>query len=284
MPQMPGALTLCATPIGNLEDITLRALRALREADAVWAEDTRHTLGLLNHYDIKKPLYSCHEHNERERAEELVTQLREGRNIAYCSDAGMPGISDPGAALAAACYREGLPVVVLPGASAVLMAAVLSGLDCTSFSFFGFLPREKKPRRAILEQLLVCPSTMLLYESPVRLPATLKELLAELGDRPAAVLRELTKIHEQAARGTLSDLCEQFREPPRGECVVAIAGLPPREGKQEDADDAALDAALARLLEEGFSARDAALAAAAVLGVKKKRAYQRTLELTKEQE
>lgn len=283
MPQTPGALYLCATPIGNLEDITLRALRALREADAVWAEDTRHTLGLLNHYEIKKPLYSCHEHNERERAQDLTAQLREGRNIAYCSDAGMPGISDPGAALIAACYREGLSVVVLPGASAVLMAAVLSGLDCASFSFFGFLPREKKPRREMMTRLVACPSTILLYESPVRLPATLKELLGELGDRPAAVLRELTKLHEQAARGTLSGLCEQFREPPKGECVIAIAGLQPREAKNEDADDTALDAALTRLLQEGFSARDAASAAAAVLGVKKKRAYQRTLELTEEE-
>ncbi len=282
MPQSKGALYLCATPIGNLEDITLRTLRALREADAVWAEDTRHTLGLLNHYDIKKPLVSCHEHNERERAAELVAQLKDGRNIAYCSDAGMPGISDPGAVLAAACYQEGLPVEVLPGASAVLMAAVLSGLNCDIFSFFGFLPREKKPRRAVIDQLRVCPSTMLLYESPVRLPATLKELNAELGDRPAAVLRELTKIHEQAARGTLASLCDTFAEPPKGECVIAIAGLPPRETQSEDTDDAALDAALTRLLEEGFSARDAATAAAAVLGIKKKRAYARTLELSEE--
>lgn len=280
MEQRPGTLYLCATPIGNLEDVTQRVLRVLREADAVWAEDTRHTLGLLNHYRLRKPLVSCHEHNERERAQELCDSLRQGQNIAYCSDAGMPGISDPGAALAAACFEAGLPVTVLPGASAVLMAAVLSGLPCDTFTFFGFLPREKKPRRAALEQMRATQTLMLLYESPVRLPATLRELLEELGDRPAAVLRELTKLHEESVRGTLSSLCAQFCDPPRGECVIAIAGSAPQAAP--DTTDDMLDAAVGRLLAEGFSARDAAAAAAAVLGVPKKRAYKRTLALAKE--
>ncbi len=280
--EQTGTLYLCATPIGNLEDITLRALRVLQEADSIWAEDTRHTLGLLNHYEIKKPLISCHEHNERERAAELVHELRQGKTIAFCSDAGMPGISDPGAALLAACAKEGLPVTILPGASAVPTAAVLSGLYQEPFTFYGFLPREKKPRNALLDRLKTQEGLLLLYESPVRIPATLKDLLAALGDRPAAVLRELTKVHEEAARGTLSSLCARFTEPPRGECVIAIQGAQPK--KEMDVSEAALDEAIERLLQEEFSARDTAAAAAAVLQVPKKLAYARTLQLSKVQE
>ena len=282
MEQATGTLYLCATPIGNLEDVTLRVLRVLQEADSVWAEDTRHTLGLLNHYEIKKPLVSCHEHNEKERAAELVQELRRGKNIAFCSDAGMPGISDPGATLLAACAKEGLPVTVLPGASAVPTAAVLSGLYMEPFTFYGFLPREKKPRYAMLDKLKTQEGLLLLYESPVRLPATLKDLLNALGDRPAAVLRELTKVHEEAARGTLSSLSGRFSEPPRGECVIAIQGA--EQKKDADVSEAALDEAIARLLKEGFSARDTASAAAAILQVPKKLAYARTLSLSKEQE
>ncbi|HWR22320.1 MAG TPA: 16S rRNA (cytidine(1402)-2'-O)-methyltransferase [Feifaniaceae bacterium] len=281
MEQAIGTLYLCATPIGNLEDVTLRVLRVLREADSVWAEDTRRTLGLLNHYGIKKPLVSCHEHNEKERAAELVGELRRGKSIAFCSDAGMPGISDPGTALLAACAAEGLPVTVLPGASAVPAAAVLSGLYAEPFTFYGFLPREKKPRAAMLHRLKTREGLLLLYESPVRLPATLKDLLAALGDRPAAVLRELTKVHEEAARGTLSSLCERFPEPPRGECVITIQGV--EQKKEADVSEAALDEAIVRLLKEGFSARDAASAAAAILQTPKKLAYARTLQLSKEE-
>lgn len=282
MEQTSGTLYLCATPIGNLEDITLRVLRVLQEADSVWAEDTRHTLGLLNHYNIKKPLVSCHEHNERERAAELVNELRQGKNIAFCSDAGMPGISDPGAALLASCAKEGLPATVLPGATAVPTAAVLSGLYAEPFTFYGFLPREKKPRNALLDKLKIQEGLLLLYESPVRLPGALKDLLAALGDRPAAVLRELTKVHEEAARGTLGSLCERFSEPPRGECVIAIQGAAPR--KQADASEAELDETIVRLLQEGFSVRDAASAAAAILQVPKKLAYARALERSAKQE
>ncbi len=282
MEQTTGTLYLCATPIGNLEDITLRVLRVLQEADSIWAEDTRHTLGLLNHYEIKKPLVSCHEHNERERAQELVRALRQGKAIAFCSDAGMPGISDPGTTLLAACAAEGLPATVLPGASAVPTAAVLSGLYQEPFTFYGFLPREKKPRATLLEQLKTQQGLLLLYESPVRVPATLKELLGALGDREAALLRELTKLHEEAARGTLSSLSERFSEPPRGECVIAIQGAEP--AKAADASEAELDDALARLLREGFSVRDAAAAASILLQVPKKLAYARALKLDAEQE
>ncbi len=273
-----GKLYLCATPIGNLDDITLRVIRAFEEADAVWAEDTRRTLALLNHLGIKKPLLSCHEHNEQQRAAELPALLKAGQVIAYASDAGMPGISDPGAALVAACAQHGLPCEVLPGASAVLTAAVLSGLDCSTFTFYGFLPREKKPRRKILEEIQENPHLSLVYESPLRLPATLKELRALLGgERQAAVLRELTKLHEEAARGTLDDLCERFAEPPRGECVIALGGAAP--ASPEKADPAALDQALREAFAQGLSVKDAAAHLAALYNVPKKAAYARALEI-----
>lgn len=273
-----GKLYLCATPIGNLDDITLRVMKAFEEADAVWAEDTRRTLTLLNHLGIKKPLVSCHEHNETQRAKELPALLEAGQIIAYASDAGMPGISDPGAALVAACAEHGLPCEVLPGASAVLTAAVLSGLDCSTFTFYGFLPREKKPRRKMLENIAGSPRLSLIYESPVRLPATLKELCEHLGEeRPAAVLRELTKLHEEAARGTLKTLCERFGEPPKGECVIALAGAPE---KTPEADPAALDEALLKALREGLSVKDAAAQIAALYNVPKKAAYARALEIS----
>ena len=180
-------LTLIATPIGNLSDITYRAVETLRAADVVYCEDTRRTLQLLNHLDIKKTLVSCHEHNERERAEEVVSHLRAGRSVAYVSDAGMPGISDPGAALVSACIAAGLPYTVLPGASAVLTAAVLSGLPCRTFSFYGFLPRDSKGRRAYLERIAACGQLAILYESPHRVGATLAALRDALGERfPAA--------------------------------------------------------------------------------------------------
>ncbi len=274
---MQGKLYLCATPIGNLEDITLRVLRVLRECDAVWAEDTRHTLQLLNHFEIKKPLVSCHEHNERERASLLAAELQAGKTIAYCSDAGMPGISDPGATLIAACYENDLPCEVLPGASAAPMAAVLSGLDCARFTFFGFLPREKKPRQEALNCLAVSPCLSLVYESPLRLPATLRELSETLGEaRPAAVLRELTKLHEECARGTLAELCARFAQPPKGECVIAIAG---RTDSPQDAAAPSLDDALTQALSDGLSVKDAAAAAAIACGCSKKEAYARALAL-----
>lgn len=292
MEERAGMLYLCATPIGNLEDVTLRVLRVLREADAVWAEDTRRTAQLLNHYEIKKPLTSCHAHNEAARAEELARALREGKTIAYCSDAGMPGISDPGARLTARCIEEGLAFTVLPGPSAALNAAVMSGIPFEAFSFFGFLPRQNKRRRAMLDRIRRCEQLILLYESPRRVPALLQELYRELGDRPAALLREMTKLHEECLRGTLAELCARITEPVRGECVVAVAapqtGAAPPVGAALPAPAAPLAAAaqqaggagdeqlrgvLERLLRDGFSTKDAARAAAAALGVPKKKAY-----------
>ncbi len=271
-------LKLAATPIGNLEDITLRALEALRAADVIYAEDTRRTLQLLNHFGIKKPLVSCRAQNEAVRAAELVPLLEAGREVVYVSDAGMPGISDPGAALVRACVARGLPFTVLPGASAVLTAAVLSGLPCAAFSFFGFLPRDGRARRDAIAAVGACGHLALLYESPRRVPATLAELAAALGERPAALLRELTKRFETVERGTLPELAARFAgEPPLGECVIAVlcARAPARPAAEADA----LDAALSALLAAGLSVRDAAAEAAKAAGTSKKTAYARALAL-----
>lgn len=271
-------LKLVATPIGNLDDITLRALDALREADVVFAEDTRRTLQLLNHFGIRKPLVSCRAQNEAARAEELVPLLEAGREIVCTSDAGMPGISDPGAVLVRACIERGLPFTVLPGASAVLTAAVLSGLPCASFSFFGFLPRDGRARREAIAAIGACGHLALLYESPHRVAGTLADLAAALGERPAALLRELTKRHETVERGMLSTLAERFAaEAPRGECVIAV--LADRRDPSPQADAGALDAALSALLQAGLSVRDAAAEAAKSAGVSKKTAYARALEI-----
>ncbi len=269
--KLEGKLSLCATPIGNLEDITLRVLRTLKEADAIWAEDTRHTLGLLNHYGIKKPLVSCHEHNEKARAMEAVEQISMGKRIAYCSDAGMPGISDPGSVLLRAVQDASLYAEVLPGASAVLMSAVLSGISSDSFTFFGFLPRDKKPRRNALARLEACDTTMIIYESPVRIPGTLRELSTLLGDdREAAVLRELTKRYEQVVRAPLRELCARFCEPPKGECVIVLSAKPHVE---EVCDEATIRSFMESRLGEGFSVKDAAKEAAKTLNVPKRDAY-----------
>jgi len=271
-------LSLVATPIGNLSDISYRAVETLAAADAVYCEDTRRSVQLLNHLGIKKPLISCHEHNERERAEEIVAKLREGKQIVYLSDAGMPGISDPGAVLVAACIAAELPYTVVPGASAVLMAAVLSGLPCQPFTFFGFLPRDNKGRKAMLEQISACRHLAILYESPHRVGATFQTLYETLGDQPAALLRELTKKFESVERGTLSELADRFAEQePRGECVICV--LCPADGVHKESETLSLDAILLQAFADGLSVKDAAALAAECCGVKKKEAYARALEL-----
>lgn len=265
-------LYLCATPIGNLGDLTMRVADALKSCDAVYCEDTRQTAKLLNHLDIKKPLISCHEHNEQFRTNEVVEQLRQGKSLCYCSDAGMPAISDPGAALVRACIDNNLDYTVLPGASAVLTAAVMSGLEPQPFTFFGFLPRESKPQRELLEQIRRTPHLCILYESPHRVQSTLKKLHEAVGDCQAAVLRELTKRFESAYRGQLSELIGLFESEPKGECVICV--MPPKiEIKATDTD---LDSLLDELLES-LSVKDAAKQASNVLGLPKKMCYQRAL-------
>lgn len=217
-------LYLVATPIGNLEDITLRSLRILNEVDLVYAEDTRHTLKLFNHFDIHKPLFACHAHNERQAAEQIVSLLQEGKQIALVSDAGLPGISDPGSVVVQQVVAANLPFTVLPGACAATTALVLSGLSTSFFSFAGFLPREKKQRIALCAVLQKQTGTIILYESPHRLKDTIRELYLLFGARPAAVCREITKKFEQCIRGTLLDLPEKLPDEVKGECVLVLQG------------------------------------------------------------
>lgn len=270
-------LYLCATPIGNLEDITLRVVRVLSEVDSVYAEDTRHSGALLKHLNIKKPLFSCHAHNEAQKAEEIVQKIKEGLSVAYVSDAGLPGISDPGERLVSACIRDNISFEVLPGASASLLALVMSGLPTKDACFVGFLPRETKERRLKLASLARHTGTILFYESPLRVKATLDELLVTYGDRPAALMRELTKLHEEAVRGTLSSLSVRYEhEPPKGECVLAVGGA--AEANMEQTPGR-LEELLMRLLEQGLSAKDAAKQASAVLDVPRNEAYALAVEL-----
>ena len=269
-------LYLVATPIGNLGDLSPRAVEVLSAVDVIYCEDTRHTGLLLNHFNIKKPTRSLHTHNERERTDEVVSVLRDGRDVAYVSDAGMPGVSDPGAMLVAACQKEGLPHTVIPGPSAAVIAAVLSGLPAQPFSFFGFLPRESKPRRETLDAIASVHHQVILYESPHRVQATLKDLMDRFGDGPAAVLRELTKKFETVVTGTLSDLIGRFSEEPKGECVICFV---PGQKAEETAPD--LDALLLDLLGTE-SVKDAAAIAAERLSLPKKQVYRRALELKSE--
>jgi len=226
MTEKTGQLYICATPIGNLEDITLRALRALKEVDLIAAEDTRHTLKLLSHYDIKTPMTSYHEHNKRQKGQQLMDKLLGGASIALVSDSGMPGISDPGNELILLCHDRKIPVTICPGASAGISALVLSGFSAQSYTFEGFLPRANQKRKAVLEQLANERRTIVLYEAPHRLAAALKELHAYLGDRQVAVVRELTKRFEEVKFGSFSEMAGFYeKNPPKGEFVLVIKGV-----------------------------------------------------------
>lgn len=220
-----GVLYIVPTPIGNLEDITIRALRILKEADLILAEDTRNTGKLLHHFEIKKPFLSYHEHNKLERREAILAKLADGEKLALVSDAGMPGISDPGYDIVNSVIEEDVPVIVLPGASAALCALVGSGLPTEQFYFYGFLPRKKKDRDDALERLKKQDSTIILYESPYRLSDTLSDLLESLGDRQISIARELTKKFEEFTRGALSDVAKWAEDRTfKGECCIVLEG------------------------------------------------------------
>jgi 16S rRNA (cytidine1402-2'-O)-methyltransferase len=246
-----GHLIVCPTPIGNLEDITLRVLAALREADVIACEDTRHTRLLLDRYGVRATLVSYHEHNETERAGELVSRMRAGENVALVSDAGMPLVSDPGFVLVRACVAAGLAVEVLPGPSAALAALVASALPSDRWRFAGFLPRK----RGELDRTFASPETVVAFESPRRVAASLAALAAADPARPVAVCRELTKLHEEVVRGSAAELAERYaRTPPRGEVVLVIGPAPARsESHLEPAI-----AAVRRLIDSGAKPRVAA--------------------------
>jgi 16S rRNA (cytidine1402-2'-O)-methyltransferase len=233
-------LYLVATPIGNLGDMTLRALEVLRAADVVASEDTRKTGVLLRHFDIKKPQIAFHEHNERQAGERIVELLRAGKTVAVVSDAGTPGISDPGYTLVRRCVEEGLEVSMAPGPAGLIMALVLSGLPVHSFTFRGFPPRRPGPRRRFFEIDRDAPHTLIFYESPYRIAAFLEDALAVYGDRPAAIANDLTKLFEKVARGTLAALQEhELVLKPKGEYIVVIAGVDrkSRAARDDDGDD-----------------------------------------------
>jgi len=220
-----GTLYVCGTPIGNLDDITLRALNILKEVDLIAAEDTRHTRKLLNHYQIEAKLTSYHEHNELEKSKELLERLRGGLDVALVSDAGMPGISDPGYRLISLLRKEGVKVVPIPGPTAMTTALVISGLATDRFAFEGFLPRKKNERKGYLEKLKGEERTLIFYEAPHRVSKTLADILEVLGDRKMALCRELTKKFEETITGKVSELLEEFKEDsPRGEMVLVVEG------------------------------------------------------------
>ncbi len=255
---MSGRLIVCPTPIGNLEDITLRVLAALREADIVACEDTRRTRVLLDRYGVSATLVSYHEHNERERAAELVRRMRSGAVVALVSDAGMPLVSDPGFVLVQACIAAGLAVEVLPGPSAALAALVASGLPAERWRFAGFLPRKREE----LERAFAEPETLVAFESPRRVASSLAVLAQLDPGRAVAVCRELTKVHEEVVRGSAAELAERYRaEPPRGEVVLVVGPAPPRRA---DATEGL--AAVRRLVEAGAKPRVAAAVVAELTG------------------
>jgi 16S rRNA (cytidine1402-2'-O)-methyltransferase len=273
-----GVLYLVATPIGNLEDITLRALRVLREADQIAAEDTRHTQKLLTHYEISRPLVSYHEHNEVTRAPELIVALEQGAKIALVSDAGMPLVSDPGHRLVALCVRHHIPVVPVPGPSASLTALAASGLPNEEFLFVGFLPQRSGERRRALERLRIEDRTLILYEAPHRIADCVADAREILGDRPACLARELTKVHEEFRRGKLSEIEDTLRErPAKGEITLLIGageaaagGVDSSQGLAERVEELMRQAKLDR--------KEALKLAAKERGLTRREAYDRVLE------
>ena len=271
---MPGTLYLVATPIGNLSDITHRALQVLRDVDVIACEDTRHTHKLLSHYGITTKTISYHEHNEQQRAAQLIDQLKEGQNIAIVSDAGTPSISDPGFRLVRAAIENEVAVVPVPGPSALISALVAAGLPTDEFFFAGFLPARSNARRARLSELQSVPGTLVFYEAPHRLAATLKDAYEVLGERDAVVARELTKVHEEIRRGRLSELSDHYEgEEPRGEIVVLIDRNVISAAKPQ----ATIAALVDQFEQEGMDQRAALKKAARELGISRAEAYRKLI-------
>ena len=265
-------LAVCATPIGNLEDVTLRVLRELRDADVVLCEDTRHTRGLLERHGIRARLESYHEHNEAKKTAEMLPRLEAGERVALVSDAGLPAVSDPGARLVAAAVEAGVDVTVLPGPSAVETALVISGLVGEQYRFLGFLPRGERALTVLWEESRTWPHPAVAFESPQRLPAALASLARANPERRVAVCRELTKRFEEVARGTAAELAERFRKPPKGEIALVVEG----DG-HSGADDREALAAVAELVGAGVARRVAADVVSRLTGIARNRLYRATL-------
>lgn len=274
---MYGTLYLCATPIGNLGDITLRVIELLKECDLIAAEDTRNTLKLLNHFNIDTPMTSYHEHNKFSKGPVLLEKLKEGKNIALVTDAGMPGISDPGEDMARLCRQEGIPVTVAPGASAVVTALVLSGMPARRFIFEGFLPTDKKEKAEVLARLEKETRTTVFYEAPHRLTDTLKELLKSAGNRDAACVREITKKYEEVKKDSLENLLAFYGEnPPKGEFVVIVGGADAEKLRQEEIEgweSISLEEHMKKYIDSGMSEKDAMKQVAKDRGVSKREIY-----------
>lgn len=280
---MQGKLYLCATPIGNLEDITYRVLRTLKEVDLIAAEDTRNSIKLLNHFDIHTPMTSYHEYNKIEKAETLIRKMQEGTNIALITDAGTPGISDPGEELVRMCYKAGIEVTSLPGPAACITALTLSGLPTRRFAFEAFLPSDKRERQVVLSELVNETRTMILYEAPHRLVKTLQELLETLGNRPMTLCRELTKKHETAFVSTIEDILKFYEtQEPKGECVLVIEGKSRAEIVQEERarwEEMTIEEHMKVYLEQGMDKKEAMKCVAKDRGVSKRDIYQALLSL-----
>ena len=278
----PGTLYLCATPIGNLGDITERVLRTLESVDLIAAEDTRNTLRLLNHFGIKKPLTSYHEYNKYTKAEELISKLHRDASIAVVTDAGTPAISDPGEVIAAMCLEQGIRVTSLPGACALITALTMSGMPARRFCFEGFLPADKKERRYILTQLQREERTTILYEAPHHLRGTLQELYDNLGDRRITLCRELTKKFEEALPMTLASAIKYYGEnEPRGEYVLVLAGADRaalEEEKRRNFEEMTLEEHMALYTDQGLNRKDAMKKVAADRGVSKRDIYKELMD------
>lgn len=275
---MAGILYLCATPIGNLEDMTFRAIRTLKEADLIAAEDTRNSIRLLNHFEIQTPMTSYHEYNKYDKGRKLIEKLLEGKNVALITDAGTPGISDPGEELVRMCHESGIRVTSVPGAAACITALTMSGLPTRRFAFEAFLPSEKKEREKILTELEGETRTIILYEAPHRLVRTLKLLEERLGNgRNVAVCRELTKKHETVYRGTLQDAVSYYESTePRGECVLVIDGKSPEEierEKQRKWEQMSIEDHVAYYISQGCDRKEAMKKTAQDRGVSKREIY-----------
>lgn len=278
---MAGKLYLCATPIGNLEDMTFRVIRTLKEVDLIAAEDTRNSIKLLNHFEIKTPMTSYHEYNKIEKGKKLVEKLQSGMNIALITDAGTPGISDPGEELVKMCYEAGIEVTSLPGAAACITALTLSGLSTRRFAFEAFLPSDKKEKQAVLKELEDETRTIILYEAPHRLVRTLNELLEALGNRKVTICRELTKKHETAFVTTLQEAAAYYDEhEPKGECVLVIEGRSREELRQEEVakwEEMSLEEHMEYYLKQGKEKKDAMKLVAKDRGISKRDVYQQLL-------